>query len=185
MMAARRRTDAPDYARELRRELVDPFAVCEALGLIEGKGSFTRQAGGLVVRCPWHTERSPSCSIQVKAGSLVAHCFSCGEGGDVLELLAAVHGLSTKRDFRAVLIAAAELAHNWTALEDLEGRKRPAAERKAKPIAPRPPVEDTKPAALDSDTFSAIAERLLERCPLAADDDVRADNARAVSRRWR
>lgn len=97
-----------DEVREVRRRLDDPARVVHALGIEKGA---RRQPGGLIVLCPWHNDRNPSCSVTIgKDGTLRAHCFSCGESGDVLGLVAAVRGLDTQREFRRVLEAAADLA---------------------------------------------------------------------------
>lgn len=97
-----------DQVRELRRRLDDPVRVVHALGIEKGA---RRQPTGLTVLCPWHSDRTPSCSVTRGAdGTLRAHCFSCGESGDVLGLIAAVRGLDPRREFRRVLEAAADLA---------------------------------------------------------------------------
>jgi DNA primase len=90
----------------VRAELADPMRVARALGL-EPK----RQGSSALVLCPWHAERSPSCSLSPGADStLRVRCFSCGATGDVLSLVAAVRGLSVDRDFREVVTIAGELA---------------------------------------------------------------------------
>ena len=53
-----------------------------------------------LVLCPWHSERTPSCSVKLASdGTIAAHCFGCGAGGDVLSLVAAARGLDARRDF--------------------------------------------------------------------------------------
>lgn len=99
----------PAVVRDLRFSLSDPLHLCNELGLLSGK--FMRQAGGVIVRCPWHDEKSASCSVRVaKDGTIAAKCHGCGIGGDALSLIAAVHKLDIKADFRAVLEEAARLA---------------------------------------------------------------------------
>jgi hypothetical protein len=91
---------------EIRARLADPLAVASLLGL-RGR----RQAGGCVVLCPVHDERTPSCSITTsKSGELRVRCFSCGWAGDVFGLVGAVRGLSVRVDFSRVVQEAAELA---------------------------------------------------------------------------
>jgi DNA primase len=120
----------PNPAGEIRRLLVDPPCVAEALGLAEGAA---RQARGITVRCPWHNERTPSCSITVGAdGTLRAHCFGCGHGGDVLHLVAQVRGLDLRRDFMRVLDEAAQVA--GVKLDDY----RPSKRTQERPIS-KPP----------------------------------------------
>lgn len=124
-----------DVVREIKRSLSDPMHVCERLGLLAGKGSFTRQGGGLLIRCPVHDDRTPSCSVQLRSGVILWRCHACDASGDVLTLVAAVHSLTMRgEDFRQVLIAAAALGgmHGLVAeLESGEPRERPV-------LAPRP-----------------------------------------------
>ncbi|AUX33176.1 MULTISPECIES: CHC2 zinc finger domain-containing protein [Sorangium] len=110
----------------IKQALASPADVCRRLGLLE------RSARGryVVIRCPAHQERSPSCSVFVgKAGTLGARCWSCGWTGDVFALVAAARGLDA-RDFPAVKRAAAELAH-----VDL------AAPPRARELPPAPPSQ--------------------------------------------
>jgi len=132
--------DRPDYSAELKRSWNDPRAVLGALDLL-GK-STQRQAGGFVVCCPAHGERTPSCSVQVRAGILQWHCFGCDASGDVLDLVAAVRGLDIAGDFRGVLRAAAEIAGRWDILDALDGKSEPrapiVAPRRLRPRSPNP-----------------------------------------------
>lgn len=138
-----------DVVREIKRELSNPVDVCTRLGLLAGKGSFTRQAGGLLIRCPVHPDRTPSCSVQTRSGVLLWRCHACDASGDVLTLVAAIHGLTmTGDDFRQVLIVAAELGglHGLVAeLESGERRERPQAV--ARPAPPPEPEREYPPAA--------------------------------------
>jgi hypothetical protein len=92
----------------VRATLADPRDVARALGLEEG--ARREGAGGLVVRCPVHGDRTPSLSLQIRGGTLSARCWACGWGGDLLALVAAVERLDVRRDFGEVLKRAAELA---------------------------------------------------------------------------
>lgn len=86
-----------------------PVALVERLGVGERA---RRAGGGLMIRCPWHDERSPSCSVRtVRDGGIAVHCFGCGQGGDALALVAAARALDMRRDFRRVIAEGAELAH--------------------------------------------------------------------------
>jgi hypothetical protein len=97
-----------DQVDELRALLADPREVCRRLGLDDGARTQTR---GLLVRCPWHSDRTPSCSVrEAEDGTIGVKCFGCGRTGDVLHLVAAAHDLDLGRDFPAVLRAAAEVA---------------------------------------------------------------------------
>jgi DNA primase len=95
-------------ADAIRRALAEPAALVAALGLVEGA---VRQAHGITIRCPWHAERTASCSITLGPdGTIRVHCFGCGITGDALHVVAAASGLDLQRDFRKVLERAAEIA---------------------------------------------------------------------------
>jgi DNA primase len=98
-----------DDVEAIRRALVDPVEVCRCLRLDAGA---KRQARGLLVRCPAHDDRTPSCSVRLGAdGTIAVKCHAgCGLAGDVYDLVAAVEGLDIRREFAAVLRRAAELA---------------------------------------------------------------------------
>jgi hypothetical protein len=92
----------------IRHALADHAALVATLGLEEGA---IRQAHGITIRCPWHAERTASCSITLGPdGTIRVHCFGCGASGDALHLVAAASGLDLQRDFRKVLERAAEIA---------------------------------------------------------------------------
>jgi DNA primase len=143
-----------DLARELRRTapLDDPHALAVALGLGERA---QRQPRGVIVRCPWHDDRTPSCSVRVAGdGTIAVRCHACGATADALGLLARVHGLDVRRDWRAVLDEAARLTGG--AVPELRGRA---------DVEP-----DERP---DDETYDAIASALLDACgPLRDCPDV-------------
>lgn len=85
-----------------------PYHAAQALGLQLAPGMSPRKQSVRVL-CPWHSDRAPSCDLRVKRGRLVARCRSCGEGGDVLSIVAAIEGLHARRDFGLVLERAASL----------------------------------------------------------------------------
>lgn len=158
----------PDYAREIRYALTDARALCERLGLIADRRTWKPQAGGVIVRCPWHQENTPSCSVRRAGdGTIAAKCFSCDASGDALSLVAAVRGLSLKTEFRSVLLDAAELAglHSIVVeLESGENQDRPAFV--PPPVAPVP--ERTYPDA------GELAALLADAGPCAEDPEVSA-----------
>jgi hypothetical protein len=142
----------PDHAREIRYALVDVRAVCERLGLLADRRGWTKQASGVIVRCPWHAEKTPSCSVRIaRDGTIACRCHSCGATGDALSLVAAVHGLDAHRDFREVLRIAAELGGLYGIVAELEARgtitDRPRIEaprRLAEPERDFPPADDVR-----------------------------------------
>lgn len=96
----------PD-AMHLRRALANPVELCERLGLSKGA---RRQSSGLLVCCPAHEERTPSCSVTIGAdGTIRAKCFGCDWSGDALGLIAKVYG-HTPSMFGETLRLAANLA---------------------------------------------------------------------------
>jgi hypothetical protein len=140
-----------DQAAELRRRLVDPRAVAEALGLVEGA---KRQARGIMIRCPWHVERTPSCSVTVGTdGTVRVHCFGCERGGDVLHLVAGARGLDVHRDFPRVLAEAAQLAGvTLDDVRELRGIRMRSSRQRApstgttpRPNATPPPTDERPP----------------------------------------
>ena len=155
----------PDHAREIRYALTDPYALCASLGFIAGKGSFVRQGTrGVTVCCPFHEEKSPSCSVRIAGdGTISVRCFGCGATGDALSLIAAKRGMSIVRDFRQVLIEAAVIAGLHGVVAELET----GTTKQERPAVPPP-----RAAALPERTYPPIAEvlALLERSTPVADD---------------
>lgn len=137
---------------EIKRALSDPISVCKELGFLSGaKGSWVRQSAGVLIRCPVHAEKTPSCSVQRKGAGLLWKCHGCDASGDVLDLVAAARGLSAERDFREVLVEAASVARLHTLVADLERgeqtqpRQAPptmAQDVVSEPERPYPPSED-------------------------------------------
>lgn len=155
-----------DHPHAIRARLVDVAGVCRALGLLEGYKPM-RSGRGLLVRCPSHGDRTPSCSVTLGPdGTIRVRCFGCDLAGDVLSLVAAARGLDVRRDFPTVLLEAAELAG-----VDL-GDKRGGAgvSRATFPVQPRP--EPPAPV-LELAVFDRIASIMLEARPVESDDSVR------------
>lgn len=152
----------PDYAREIRRTLTDPRKLCEALGLSKGA---ERQATGLLVCCPEHGDRTPSCSVtRGPDGTIRVRCFACHWTGDALTLVASVHDLDIKTNFREVLLEAAQIAGLHDAVAELKGQA------EWQPRALPPPPEATAPAE-----YPATAEvRAIWETAQPAGDDARA-----------
>jgi len=119
----------------IKQALASPADVCRRLGLLDGPARGQRY---VMIRCPAHGDRSPSCSVHVAPdGTLAARCWACGWSGDVFGLVAAAHHLDA-RDFVAVKRAAAELAH-----VDLAAPPR-ARELPPAPPAQPPPIDEVR-----------------------------------------
>jgi DNA primase len=111
-----------------------------------------------VIRCPWHDDAVPSCSVRTTdAGAVYARCFACGAKGDVFALIAQVRGLNVKTQFSAVLRAAERLADEMSA----------AAPDDYLPMA------NYWPPALPDDTFEKLVTTLFGVCTIEAAPDVR------------
>jgi len=122
-------------ADRIKRSVTDVWAVLHAVGLADGA---KRQARGALVRCPWHPEKRPSCSVRCLDGGIMACCFACGAKGDLYAFIAAARGLDVRRDFLTVKAEAARLA-------GLDGA---ASLRSTRLRAPRPVL--TRRPPLDS-----------------------------------
>lgn len=152
---------------ELRQRLADPVEVCAMLGLLDGA---KRQARGLLVRCPSHGERNPSCSVRVASdGTIAVRCFACGFTGSVFDLVGAVRGLDPKRDFHQVKAEAAELV--GMTLDDDRQRHQ---ERARRPRAPRPAPEPRPEPKPTDEALTALCGVLatvgrLDHDPFATD----------------
>jgi len=137
-----------DLAREIRVSFTSPRDLCGKLGI--DRNAKAQPRGGLFVSCPWHAERSPSCSVFVGPdGSVAVKCWGCDVTGDALTLIAAVRGLQLRSQFKLVLEAACELGGLWRELEELrDGRPaepRPApAERSAVELPPERTYPDAR-----------------------------------------
>jgi hypothetical protein len=126
----------PDYAAEIRRTLTEPIVACERLGLLKGS---SRQPSGVTILCPAHGERNPSCSVtRGRDGTLRFKCHGCQATGDLLTLVATVHDLDLRTDFKAVLLEAAQIAGLSHVVDELNERQ---------PYTPRPLPELPEPEA--------------------------------------
>lgn len=139
-------------AMEIRRTLADPRSVCRGLGLDEGA---IPQRRGLLIRCPWHIERTPSCSVRLADdGTIGVRCFACDTTGDVLDLVAVVNQLDPTRHFPEVIRRAAALAGLLPQDQQRPGRRQAAP----------PPSQPSWPPR-------AEVEALWASCRFVVDDD--------------
>ena len=124
----------PEVPRDVRYSLADPREVVRRLGLQVGA---VRQGGRNVsIRCPWHPEKTASCSVHVARDRTIAvKCHACGATGDVLSLVAAAYDRDLRREFVEVVTIGAELAGRWDLVDELRGNRE---RRPAPPPKPRP-----------------------------------------------
>jgi len=58
------------------------------INICENNGLFEKSGKNYKLRCPFHKEKTPSCTISPEFG--VYHCFGCGKGGSFNELYIAL-----------------------------------------------------------------------------------------------
>lgn len=188
-----------DHAQEIKYALTDVRSLVERLGLISTRNTFVRQAGGVIMLCPWHQEKTPSCSVRIGgSGTIAVKCHGCGEGGDVLSLIAVARGLNLRSDFRDVLREGAELAGLWALADEITTGKRhddrvPIPPPRATPEPGRgyPDAAELDalwnactPTADDSEIRDWLNGRSLDPERIDADDLARAIPETATLPRW-
>lgn len=137
-----------DAATEIRNTLTDPVALCRRLDLLKDS---KHQATGVLICCPAHGEKNPSCSVtRGPDGTIRCKCFGCDFAGDALALIAVVHGLSTTgSEFRDVLRAGAELAGLHWLVDELSGQRARQVERPPPKPAPDPVASPEYPDTVE------------------------------------
>lgn len=169
-------------AHEIRDRLRDPIGLVTHLGLGE---KVKRQQRGVMILCPAHNENTPSCSVRVGPdGTVQVRCHGCGFSGDGFTLIACVHNLDSRRDFRRVL----EIAAEFTGYDLGAARTGPIAPppvRQPPPPPQRPPYAQLKQlwhyclkptlihADRDNDALMFLVRRKLSPVTLADMDLVR------------
>ena len=77
------------------KSIDDLKTVAESYGVV-----FKREGENIKGCCPIHKEKTPSFSITDKGEGAFFHCFGCGAGGDVVNLVQAVENLPTLEALR-------------------------------------------------------------------------------------
>ncbi len=152
-------------AERIKAAIDDPQGLCDALGLLGGSfgRDWKRQAHGVLIRCPWHDERTPSCSVvRARDGSVQARCFGCQVTGDAFDLVAVSQGLDARANFAAVLDLAADVA----------GVPRPERLTTTAATLRRMERHDTSAMrdAPDDGSIAAVAEVLADVAPANGDE---------------
>jgi hypothetical protein len=86
-----------DLAEAIReRACDDPLGTCDAIlgGADFKKHSTTERA----THCPFHNDHHPSLRVALEKGPCLWRCDPCDKDGDVFDLYAGIHGLSTQGD---------------------------------------------------------------------------------------
>ncbi len=122
-------------ADEVRAAFSDPHRVAKALGLDAGSKP---QSTGIMVICPHHSERTPSCSLTTGPdGTLRVKCFGCDWTADVIGLVAEVFGIEPRGEgFKQAVSEAARLAGLHSLADELSSRPAPTPPAVAKSAAP-------------------------------------------------
>lgn len=136
-------TDMSAAVRDVRFALTDPARLCQSLGLMKHA---KRQACGVIVCCPVHGERNPSCSVtRGPDGTARVRCFACEFSADAIGLVAAVYQTPARGSgFRETLAIAAELGGLSDLAYELRGHE---AKPYVRPPAPTPEPERGYPDA--------------------------------------
>lgn len=170
-------------AIEVRRRLADPGDVCSRLGIDDGA---RRQRRGLLIRCPWHADRTPSCSVREADDETIAvKCFGCGASGDVLDLVAICHGVDVRGNFAEVLRLAGDMAGVEPAEYRRSVRQRP---RRESAFPPEDEVralwESCRPVLKDAMVCEWLASRTLDAGDVETLDVARALHPNAALPTW-
>lgn len=75
-------------SEDFMRELHDKNDI---LSVAQGYVELKRSGSSYMCRCPFHSEKSPSCHISPDKG--LFHCFGCGVGGDVVTFIRLIENL--------------------------------------------------------------------------------------------
>lgn len=139
--------DLREAVRDVRNALIEPRKLVEALGIAK---HVRQHGGGVMVCCPVHGERNPSCSVtRGPDGTVRVRCFACDFSADAIGLVAQVLGLPTRGDgFKETLAAAAELGGLLSLASELRGNRPGGTYERPKPPPPEPPPPYPEPTEL-------------------------------------
>lgn len=156
-----------ELAINLRNQLNDPVRLCGQLGLMDRS---KRQVKGLIIQCPVHGEKNPSCSVTIApSGTIRCKCFACGWGGDALSLIASAHGLlTTGDDFTEVLALSAEYSGDLAVAQEIRAG---VPDAKRKPLKQQPVVSSKKYREPEYPKKEAVAQLWEESSPISRDMD--------------
>ena len=95
---------SPDYS--VIRDQVRFETILGSYGL-EMRG----QGAERMIRCPFHDDGSPSCSVNLD--KRVFHCFACNEAGTILDFVAGMESCSIAEAARLLAERACSRLHCW------------------------------------------------------------------------
>ncbi len=75
---------SPDFLQELHDKN-------DIVSVMQGYVELKRSGNSYMCRCPFHNERTPSCSVSPDKG--LFYCFGCGAGGDVITFTMQIENL--------------------------------------------------------------------------------------------
>lgn len=153
-----------DDVDAIKFALTDARDLLDALGVLQ-PGAWSRNAKGILIRCPWHDEKTPSCLVSDARGGypIMAHCFGCEANADVFAIIAQAYDLDVRANFRDVIDLAADLA-GMPRPERKSPGDRPAT---ARTIPRRDPPVRVEPTP-DDGILTRIAAVLASVAPVTA-----------------
>ncbi|MFA6293849.1 MAG: CHC2 zinc finger domain-containing protein, partial [Victivallales bacterium] len=78
--------------RYIPDEVIDEIrSRCDIVDVIQGYLPFKKAVNKLKALCPFHTEKTPSFTINQERQ--MYHCFGCGKGGDVFRFVMEKEGV--------------------------------------------------------------------------------------------
>lgn len=177
---ANQNNDSTDRKARIVAALRDPAL----LGLV----GLRRTPTGWVARCPLHDDHTPSLSFTDRADRTTWYCFGACGGGDMLDLLARMRGLSVNSDFSKVLDLAEAIAGGGaiSSRSGLDARRAPKqADRLPPPAAELTALYDHGvPVSDDLACAAWLASRRLDAATIVDRDLARALPTRGEVPGW-